>query len=95
MPPKASGKAGKAQNIIIKGDEKKKRKNKESYQGHVQHELLRERHLRAYRRRSYNKRSTITLRDIQTAVRLLLPGELAKHAVREGTKTVTKYSSSK
>ncbi|KAK3762689.1 hypothetical protein RRG08_049553 [Elysia crispata] len=30
----------------------------------------------------YNKRSTITSREIQTAVRLLLPGELAKHAVR-------------
>ncbi|KAL0150830.1 hypothetical protein M9458_053866, partial [Cirrhinus mrigala] len=29
----------------------------------------------------YNKRSTITSREIQTAVRLLLPGELAKHAV--------------
>merc|ERR1712025_1305201 len=27
----------------------------------------------------YNKRSTITSREIQTAVRLLLPGELAKH----------------
>ncbi|KFO88117.1 Histone H2B 5 [Buceros rhinoceros silvestris] len=51
----------------------------------------------------YNKRSTITRpcgcasasREIQTAVRLLLPGELAKHAVSEGTKAVTKYTSSK
>ncbi|KAL5018145.1 hypothetical protein ScPMuIL_003867 [Solemya velum] len=34
----------------------------------------------------YYKRSTITSREIQTAVRLLLPGELAKHAVSEGTK---------
>ncbi|ODM88408.1 Histone H2B (s) [Orchesella cincta] len=34
-------------------------------------------------------------REIQTAVRLLLPGELAKHAVSEGTKAVTKYTSSK
>ncbi|XP_077552132.1 histone H2B-like [Haemaphysalis longicornis] len=42
----------------------------------------------------YNKRSTITSR-VQTAVRLLLPGELAKHAVSEGTKAVTKYTSSK
>ncbi|XP_062438991.1 late histone H2B.L4-like [Rhea pennata] len=40
----------------------------------------------------YNKRSTITSREIQTAVRLLLPGELAKHAVSEGTKAVTKYT---
>ncbi|KAI9593027.1 histone-fold-containing protein [Syncephalis fuscata] len=44
---------------------------------------------------SYNKRSTITSREIQTAVRLLLPGELAKHAVSEGTKAVTKYTSAK
>ena len=42
-----------------------------------------------------NKRSTISSREIQTSVRLLLPGELAKHAVSEGTKAVTKYSSSK
>ncbi|XP_050443986.1 late histone H2B.L4-like [Adelges cooleyi] len=43
----------------------------------------------------YNKRSTITSRAIQTAARLLLPGELAKHAVNEGTKAVVKYFSSK
>lgn len=42
-----------------------------------------------------NKRRTISSREIQTAVRLLLPGELAKHAVSEGTKAVTKYTSSK
>eukprot|EP00795_Rhopilema_esculentum_P009163 gene9163-biopygen10672 len=44
---------------------------------------------------TYNKKSTITSREVQTAVRLLLPGELAKHAVSEGTKAVTKYTSSK
>ncbi|KAJ8335047.1 hypothetical protein SKAU_G00406860 [Synaphobranchus kaupii] len=43
----------------------------------------------------YSKHSTVTSREIQTAVRLLLPGELAKHAVSEGTKAVTKYTSSK
>ncbi|KAJ1988842.1 histone H2B [Dimargaris cristalligena] len=42
---------------------------------------------------SYSKRSTITSREIQTAVRLLLPGELARHAVSEGTKAVTKFTS--
>ncbi len=42
----------------------------------------------------YNKRHTITSREVQTAVRLILPGELAKHAVSEGTKAVTKYNSS-
>jgi histone H2B len=43
----------------------------------------------------YTGKKTLTSREIQTAVRLLLPGELAKHAVSEGTKAVTKYSSSK
>ncbi|KAM9667087.1 histone H2B type 1-A [Trichechus inunguis] len=43
----------------------------------------------------YNKRSTVTSREMQPAVLLLLPGELAKHAVSEGTKVVTKYTSSK
>ena len=41
----------------------------------------------------YNKKHTLSSREVQTAVRLLLPGELAKHAVSEGTKAVTKYSS--
>ena len=86
----------------------------------------------AVRLARYNKKSTLTSREIQTAVRLLLvrsrhrtllsftmtrepcptfypvsprppplttrstspqPGELAKHAVSEGTKAVTKYTS--
>ncbi|KAG0479174.1 hypothetical protein HPP92_013893 [Vanilla planifolia] len=42
----------------------------------------------------YNKKPTITSREIQTSVRLALPGELAKHAVSEGTKAVTKFTSS-
>ncbi|XP_066862743.1 histone H2B type 1-M-like isoform X2 [Kogia breviceps] len=46
-------------------------------------------------RLAHYKRSTITSSEIQTAVRLLLPGELAKHAVSKGTKAVTKYTSSK
>jgi len=49
----------------------------------------------ASRLAKYNKRSTISSREIQTSVRLILPGELAKHAVSEGTKAVTKYTSSK
>jgi histone H2B len=40
-----------------------------------------------------NHKHTLSSREVQTAVRLLLPGELAKHAVSEGTKAVTKYSS--
>ena len=41
------------------------------------------------------KRSTISTREIQTALRLLLPGDLVKHAVSEGTKAVNKYTSSR
>jgi hypothetical protein len=34
-------------------------------------------------------KKTLSSREIQTSVRLILPGELAKHAVSEGTKAVT------
>ncbi|KAM0787718.1 hypothetical protein ACM66B_003864 [Microbotryomycetes sp. NB124-2] len=44
---------------------------------------------------SYNKKSTISSREIQTSVRLILPGELSKHAISEGTKAVTKFSAGK
>ena len=40
----------------------------------------------------YNKKQTLSSKEVQTAVRLILPGELSKHAVSEGTKAVTKYS---
>jgi len=36
-------------------------------------------------------RRTLSGREVQTCVRLLLPGELAKHAVSEGTKAVNKF----
>ncbi|KAK3163907.1 hypothetical protein QOZ80_1AG0010000 [Eleusine coracana subsp. coracana] len=39
----------------------------------------------------YNKKATITAREIQTSVHLVLPDELAKHVVIEGTKAVTNY----
>ena len=34
----------------------------------------------------YNKRSTINSWEVQTTIRLLHPGELAKHTISEGTK---------
>ncbi|KPU72627.1 uncharacterized protein Dana_GF26318 [Drosophila ananassae] len=46
-------------------------------------------------RAHYTKRWPIPIREIQTAVGFFLPGELAKHAVSEGTKAVIKYTSSK
>lgn len=42
----------------------------------------------------YNKKPTIASREIQTSVRLVLPGDLAKHAASEGAKAVTKFTSS-
>jgi len=48
----------------------------------------------ALRLSRYANRATLTSREIQTSVRLLLPGELAKHAVSEGTKAINKYTSS-
>ena len=40
----------------------------------------------------YNKKHTLSSREVQSSVKLILPGELAKHAVSEGTKAVTKFS---
>merc|ERR1712216_859039 len=36
----------------------------------------------------YNKKVTLSSREVQTAVRLVLPGDLAKYAVSEGTKAM-------
>ena len=62
-----------------------------SFVGDVFERMTRE----ANRLAQYNKKQTITSREIQTSTRLLLPGELAKHAVSEGTKAVSKYTQSK
>jgi histone H3 len=35
-------------------------------------------------------KATVTARELQSAIRLFIPGELAKHAISEGTKAVTK-----
>lgn len=40
-------------------------------------------------------KKTLDSRTIQTAVRLILPGELTKHAVSEGTQAVVRFSGSK
>ena len=40
----------------------------------------------------FNKTMTLSSREIQTAVRLTLPSELAKHATAEGTKAVAKFT---
>mmetsp|Transcript_34495 Transcript_34495/g.35813 ORF Transcript_34495/g.35813 Transcript_34495/m.35813 type:complete len:123 (-) Transcript_34495:417-785(-) len=40
-----------------------------------------------------NKRHTLSAREVQSAVKLLLPGELAKHAIVEGCKALNKINS--
>ncbi|KAJ6811331.1 histone H2B.5 [Iris pallida] len=45
----------------------------------------------AARLSKYSRKATLSSREIQGAVRLVLPGELGKHAVAEGTKAVTNY----
>ena len=41
-----------------------------------------------------NKRHTLSAREVQSAVKLLLPGELAKHAIVEGCKALAKINQS-
>jgi histone H2B len=50
--------------------------------------------LEAFRLSRYSKKSAFSFKEIQIALRLLLPGDLSKHAVSEGTKTVTEFTSS-
>eukprot|EP01070_Trichotokara_eunicae_P001462 Trichotokara_eunicae@DN1896_c0_g1_i1.p1 len=40
----------------------------------------------------YARKDTLSAREIHAAVRLVLPGDLAKHAVLEGTKAVTRFT---
>ena len=42
-----------------------------------------------------SNKETVTSREIQHSIRAILPGELCKHAVSEGTKAVTKYDARK
>ncbi|CAF2058532.1 BnaC06g14890D [Brassica napus] len=63
------------------GSEKKKKKSKKSIETY-----------KIYIFKVLKQKPTITSREIQTAVRLVLPGELAKHAISEGTKAVTKFT---
>ena len=42
----------------------------------------------------YAKKQTLGAREVQAATALVLPGELAKHAQSEGTKSVNKYMAS-
>ena len=43
------------------------------------------------RTNKHTDKQTLSSRTIQGAVRIVLPGELAKHAISDGTKAVTKF----
>ncbi|XP_041054623.1 histone H2B-like [Carcharodon carcharias] len=99
--PKKGGKKA-LKKPVAKGGKKRRKSRKESYAIYIYKamnsfvsDIFECIAGEASRLAHYNKRSTISSREIQTAVRLLLPGELAKHAVSEGTKAVTNYTSSK
>jgi len=46
----------------------------------------------ASRLMALSRKDTMTTREVQSAVRLVFPGELSKHAVSEGCKAVMKFS---
>ena len=46
-----------------------------------------------FERIALDKKHTLSAREVQSAVKLLLPGELAKHAIIEGAKAVNKIAS--
>ena len=39
----------------------------------------------------YGGKHTLTAREVQSSCKLVLPGELSKHALSEGTKALSKY----
>ena len=41
----------------------------------------------------YGNKQTMSARDIQSSCKLILPGELSKHAISEGGKAMQKYQS--
>ena len=43
----------------------------------------------------YNKKKTLSSNDVQTAVKLLLPPDLASHAIMEASKAISKFNNSK
>merc|ERR1711957_150872 len=42
----------------------------------------------------YHGKVTLSSNDVQSAVKLILPGDLAEHAVAEGTRALNKFGSS-
>jgi len=42
----------------------------------------------------YSKKNTLTSSNIQTAIRLIFPGELSKHAVSAGVQSISRFNAS-
>ena len=42
----------------------------------------------------YHGKATLSSSDIQSAVKLVLPGDLSEHAIAEGTRALNKFGSS-
>merc|ERR1712039_1169455 len=42
----------------------------------------------------YHGKQTLSSNDVQSAVKLILPGDLAEHAIAEGTRALNKFGSS-
>ncbi|KAJ3600880.1 hypothetical protein NHX12_031854 [Muraenolepis orangiensis] len=89
-PKKGSKKA--VTKTAVKGGKKRRKSRKESYAIYV-YKVLKQVHPDT----GISSKAMGIMNSFgdPDAVRLLLPGELAKHAVSEGTKAVTKYTSSK
>lgn len=49
--------------------------------------------LEASKLNRYQRKHTISSNDIQAAIKLILPGDLAEHAIAEGTRAITKLLS--
>ena len=47
--------------------------------------------IEATRLTRYQKKATLSSNDIQAAVQLILPGDLANHAISEGVRALEKY----
>merc|ERR1712226_935055 len=68
-------------------------------EGHERHELFRRRSferlaLEASKLARVHGKQTMTSNDVQSAVKLVLPGDLAEHAIAEGTRALNKFGSS-
>ena len=62
--------------------------------GDILDQIIHEIIIRAVRIAEHSGKKTINSREIQSAVRIYIKSELAKHAILEGNKAVTKYTNS-